>query len=160
MSIVAIILILAVVVAVAVRFLVKMESEALRKIRDVFVIFTAVAVLWGAWEAHSSNNRVEKLSASNNDLLQASRARGLEVRRLARRIEEQTSPEAQLRQQQAINSILTRIDCNTRQAFTEAIQALVQLGIPEAASVSIVTAQCREVNATATSSTTTTAPGD
>lgn len=84
MSIVAIILILAVVVAVAVRFLVKMESEALRKIRDVFVIFTAVAVLWGAWEAHSSNNRVEKLSASNNDLLQASRARGLEVRRRRR----------------------------------------------------------------------------
>lgn len=129
------------------------ESETIRKVRDVAMMFTAVIIAVVAVETH-------QISQSNNDLLAASRNRGIEVRRLARTIEEQTSPEAQLRQQQAINSILTRIDCNTRQAFTEAIQALVQLGIPEAASVSIVTAQCREVNATATSSTTTTAPGD
>lgn len=144
----------------------RLDDARLRRVRDVFIVFAALTVLWGTWESHDTNTRVERLavrtnelSGSNNELLKASRARGIEVRRITRKINEQTSPEAQLRQQQAINTILTRIDCNFRQAFTEAIQALVDLGIPEASAVSIVTAQCRSLPPTAASTTTTTEPG-
>ena len=95
------------------------------------------------------------------DLLDESRARGIENQSLIRntnalveRVDEQTSPEAQIRQQQQIDAILVKVDCNTREAFQDAIRQLVELGIPEAGSIRIITAECDDQDTT-----TTTAPG-
>lgn len=47
-----------------------------------------------------------------------------EVQALLAVIEEQTSPEAQAAAQDAVQAIILTIDCNTRQAFQEALDAL------------------------------------
>lgn len=47
-----------------------------------------------------------------------------EVQRVLMVIEEQTSPEAQARQQDEVQGLILLIDCNTRYAFQEALDAL------------------------------------
>lgn len=57
------------------------------------------------------------------------------------RIQNQTSPQAQERQSQAIEAIIVEIDCNSRQAFQDALDALADQGIIEPGSI-IVTENC------------------
>lgn len=68
-------------------------------------------------------------------------------------IKDQTSPEAQKRQAQAINAVLVQVDCNTREAIQDGIRQLVTLGIEDAGAVRIVTAECTK-NGNSTTTTT------
>lgn len=132
------------------------SAEQARKFRDLmmglFVIFAAIAVY---------QNR--QVLDGVTDLLTQSRERGLEnqqtlreIQELADRIEQQTSPEAQQRQQQVIDSIISLVGCNNEDTIQRLVDVLVERGVLEPGLLAVITDECELILAGA--STTTTLP--
>lgn len=128
-----------------------LSLETLVRILVISLVLSLGVTAYSTIKVQQQTTALTELSKSNRKLGDANR-------RTLKAIKDQTSPEALAQQQRTINAILVRVDCNTRQAFQDAIQQLVDLGITEAGSIRIVTAQCEAENATTT--TTSTVPGN
>lgn len=113
-----------------------------RKIRDVAFAITALFALYAVFQML--------------DLQRDSRTRGLENRQVIREIDEntnaindvvdqiesQTSPEVQARQQQIIDDIIQKVDCNNREALQDTIDVLVERGVLESGDVRVALEDC------------------
>lgn len=119
-------------------------DDDFRKVRNVAVIVGAIVLIYTSFATHTILDVLNARGRSNKDLIVQTHELAVQTHELVARIEAQTSPAAQARQTAAINGILQRVDCNTRAAFQDALHQLVGLGIPQAASIDILTKQCKE----------------
>ena len=130
--------------------------EGLKKAALLFFMALVVALVVGVVSILQLLGQSRERGIENQQIIRNSADTLEEVQKLVERVDDQTSPEAQARQQRQIDAILVRIKCDTQETIQEGIQQLVALGIEDAGAVRIVTAECAKPGS---ATTTTTAAG-
>ncbi|MCU1356373.1 MAG: hypothetical protein JWM89_1791 [Acidimicrobiales bacterium] len=116
--------------------------EAVRKVRDVALIFLAVAVVAGVVSIIGLvRQSADRGRQNRTTLVRLDRAvSGIED--VQRRIKAQTSPEAQARQQRTVNAIIAVVDCRQQANNQRIIDVLVERGVLSDGDVRAITAEC------------------
>ena len=89
----------------------------------VMVSLSLIAQSYNTWQATRTSNNTNKV---------------------VHKIEDQTSPEAIAKQQEAINGIIVQLDCNQRKAFQDALNVLADQGILKPGGINVVTDNCNK----------------
>lgn len=109
----------------------KITPETARKVRDLSIIIVVVISIY--------NVRLQREASAVNRRI----FRGYE--QVLQKIEDQTSPEAQQRQQNLIDLIIDRVDCRNQAALQRTIDVLVERDVLEPGDVQAITEACQRL---------------
>ena len=117
--------------------------EGARKFRDVCFVILIIMVGYIGLQNRNEIKILGTVVEDGQERGRQNRRTLQEIERLANIIESQTSPEAQARQQETIDSIITIIGCENEDTIQRLVDVLVEREVLEPGTLQVITDECQ-----------------